>query len=152
MLFYRKMPSWLIAHGPGYIITTDQAGRFDLLLFNACPLPDLYYHLKEYEITIRLVLQELSIGSTYTFNVSIHTSHTAYRQRTTRLIPGENDLLGHLQKFGESVEVTFDELEYLCHTACPSMSIRHITASGQLTISQELKPYEICYISLCPVK
>ena len=153
LLFYKKMPSWLIAHGPGYIITTDQAGRFDLLLFNACPLPDLYYHLKEYEITNRIVLQDLSMGSTYTFRLGIHTSHTAYRQQITRLTPGQNDLLGHLQKFGESVEITLDELEYLWHTARPAMNVLHLTASGQqLEISQELKAYEICYISLCPVE
>ncbi|MBB5263351.1 AraC-like DNA-binding protein/beta-xylosidase [Catenibacillus scindens] len=153
LLFYKKMPSWLIAHGPGYIITTDQAGRFDLLLFNACPLPDLYYHLKEYEITNRIVLQDLSMGSTYTFRLGIHTSHTAYRQQITRLTPGQNDLLGHLQKFGESVEITLDELEYLWHTARPAMNVLHLTASGQqLEISEELKAYEICYISLCPVE
>ena len=93
------------------------------------------------------------MGSTYTFRLGIHTSHTAYRQQITRLTPGQNDLLGHLQKFGESVEITLDELEYLWHTARPAMNVLHLTASGQqLEISQELNAYEICYISLCPVE
>lgn len=153
--FYRKMSGYCISHGPGHIITTDQAGRYYLLLFNVRPLPEFYYEQKEYEITTNIVLSELCSGSTETFEISIELppEHTAYRQKTMRLIPGQTDLLGHLKKFGESTELSMDEIEHLQHITRPEMTVKRFTTdTGALEISQCLKPYEICYISLCPIE
>lgn len=147
------MSKYCVSHGPGYIITTDKVGRFDLLLFNACPLPDIYYQKKEYEITTNLILKEFSSGDTLTFSIDIRTEHTAYRQTTTRLSQGDTDLLGHLQRFGEILEPSSDEIEYLRHTIRPELTVRHLSPEKyHMQITQLLNPYDIYYISLCPIE
>ncbi len=151
--FVKKMPGYCIAHGPGYMITTDKLGRFDLLLFNTCPLPDVYYQKKEYEITTSFVLNEIMAGDTVTYMIHIRTEHAAFRQSTTRLSPGQTDLLGHLQRFGDSVEPSMDEMDYLQHTVRPELTIKHVFSENRdLTVMQILNPYEIYYISLCPME
>lgn len=149
--FFKKLPGYVLAHGPGYIIATDKAGRIDLLLFNTCPLPDIYYQKKEYEITTGFVTYELTSGNTLPFSINIRTEHTSYRQRTQRLTPGDTDLIGHLLHFGDYSNPSAEDIEYLRHTACPKLTGQYITVENHhISLLQQLKPYEICYISLCP--
>lgn len=153
--FFKKMPNYCLAHGPGYIITTDKTGRYDLLLFNTQPLPEFYYQQKEYEITTNIVLSDLYSGSEQTFDISIAfpPEHTAYRKKTARLVPGQSDLLGRLKTLGESAELAFDEIEYLQHIVQPEITIQKFSADAStIQIDLSLKPYEICYISFCPIK
>ena len=151
---FKKLPGFCLAHGPGYIITTDRCGRFDLLLFNTAPLSRFYYEHKEYEITTFIVLQILYQGPSHTFDIKLRLPEgfTSYRLNTLSIIPGETDLLGHLKKFGESVELSYDEICHLRHTARPEMTVCRLTLeSPQLTVSRTLKPYEICHLSFCPI-
>ena len=152
LIFLKKMPDYCVSHGPGYIITTDKIGRFDLLLFNSGPLPDAYYQKNEYEITTGFVLHELSAGDTITYQVDIRTEYSAYRQSITRLSPGDTDLLGHLQRFGDIVEPSADELQYLRSTVRPELTIKKVTSDNyHIQLCPCLKPYEIYYISLLPL-
>lgn len=152
--FFSKLSEYCLSHGPGYIITTDRTGRYDILLFNTCMIPEFYYDQREYEITTNMVLSELCSGNTQTFHIHMKSSsdYPVYRQETTRLIPGQSDLLGQLKKFGEAAELTFDEIQYLQHIVRPEMSVKKLAIDDSaIDITQTLKPYEICYISLCPI-
>jgi len=147
--FISKLHDYCICHGHGYIITTDNHGCFSLLLFNPCHLPESYYEQMEYEITTDYVLTELNQGNTLTFSIDLQVASSTYLQRVYRIIPGENDLLGHLKHFGNTSHIINEDLDYLSATIRPRMKVQELLASkGNLSLTQKLIPGEICYISL----
>ncbi len=149
--FYKKLSPYIVTHGPGYIVTTDLADRYDFLLFNSLSLPKTYYTKKEYEITNDFVALECFAGNTLSFSIHLKTSCAHYHQRTNLLSSNETDLLGHLKKLGHIEQPSVDDIEYLQHTACPQLSITyHNIKNNRLHISQTLNPHDICFISLTP--
>ncbi len=149
--FMEKMSNYCICHGKGYIITTDNHGRYELLLFNPCNLPQSYYELKEYEITNDYILNELKNDDTLTFAITLNMNDGLYLQKTHYLIPGKTDLLGHLKQFGSYQHLAMDDVEYLSAINRPKITTKEITPlQGVLELSHTLHSGEIRFITFQP--
>ncbi len=151
--FLSKLSDYCLCHGKGHIITTDNNGRYELLLFNPCELPQSYYELKEFEITNDYVLSELNRGDTLTFSINLHLKEMRYLQKTQRLIPGQTDLLGHLNEFGSYQNLSPEDIHYIDSVNRPKMTTREVTPTQDiLKLDLMLQPGEICLITLQPTE
>lgn len=150
LYFMKRLGSYIIKSGDGYIVTTDGKGSYYVLMFNYKNFNYNYYTKEEEQIKldelndifadaddleIEVELTNVADGNYYikTYNVGIDTSSA----------------LNEWRLLGENLELDMSDQEYLKRICIPHITVRQQNAGkGYLLFTEVLKANDMRYIHI----